>query len=440
MEHGVLQKADTANAGRQRKVLATVMGLGLLASAGLFGWIGAADLSGAMSFTGRVTGVLLVLVALAMLLAALAVCDYQGKRRLEYSGALGMFGYVLVFIANALMLIMQRQGGDFTLFLPVWIALLVWSVWALWKLYRQGAWNGLLHPQRFAAGVTVTAVLAAGNFAYTQMYMPYMSPMKIEFNTRLDKPVAHPSGNPIYLPLTISIRNDGASEIYVVGVLYWIWGIIQEYTPQPRTVMHWVNDLRKFSDQHLYRFADVRKSELLVTGINHVPPGRQLSPGTGMALEKIVMLPRDRRYDIVEAQAQLIFARKDKLGIDVPSQISYATSSTDSGRERPPSWVLKGWQKNAQFTKYSLHIRQPNKLLELTRAQKRITVWVMIGSRKEDPASPYVTIDWMIVTNGEESHEPSEAEKSRQIDQYGLTYIGATSSATSLATETTQHD
>ncbi|SEH03535.1 hypothetical protein SAMN05444920_13838 [Nonomuraea solani] len=416
------------------------MGLGLLVNVGLFGWIGAADLSGAMSFTGRVTGVALVVVALVMFIAALAAYNYQGTRRLEYSGALAMFGYALVFIANALMLILQYQGRDITLSLGAWFALLVWSGWALWKLYRQGAWHGLLHPRRFAAGVTATAVLAAGNFAYTQMYLPHMSPTKINFSTRLDKPVAHPNGDSVYLPLTISIRNDGTSEIYAVGVVYWIWGAIQEYTPQARTVMHWAKDLRRLGDQHLYRFADLRKLELLATGINHVPPGSPLSPGAVTAIEKIVMLPKDRQYDIVEAKAQLIVARKDRLGVDAPSKPSYVTSSADSGRERPPSWVLKGWQKNTQFIKYNMRIKQPSKLLELTRAEKRITVWVLIGSIKADPASPYVVFNWMIVTNGEESHKPTDKDKSLEVAQYGLTDIGATSSATSLVTETTQHD
>jgi hypothetical protein len=44
------------------------------------------------------------------------------------------------------------------------------------------------------------------------MYLPHMSPTKVELTTRFDKPLIHAAGDRLYLPLTISFKIPVTSK------------------------------------------------------------------------------------------------------------------------------------------------------------------------------------------------------------------------------------
>ncbi|MFC4114352.1 hypothetical protein [Nonomuraea zeae] len=431
MENGTPQETRRLADGGRHKVRAGLMMAGLLTSAIVFGWIGGEDLSGALTFTGRVTGGLLFLASLTMFAAAAASVDYWGGRRLKYSGTILILGTFVVLAANLMMLIVQIQGRDITPFLACWLILLVWSGWAFSELCRQGIWRDLPHPRGLAAGVTVTAVAVAGNFVYTQMYLPHMSPTKIDLTTSFGKPRVHPKGDHVYLPLTISFKNIGDVEIYVVYIMYSLWGVRDEYIANPLIV---ADSVPRLGDRgwQLNRFSTTKKHELLSVNLNHIDPGTWVSPGETLVTEKLVMLPRNDRLDVVKANAEMYVVRTDKAKVHQPAK--YDTSWGEDRAKAPP-WLLKDQPKGTQFIRYDMPLKQPNKLLDLTRSPKQITVWWF--SPPGDDAFPAGTFVYSrLGTTGEEFQEESAEGRYEQVDQYGFMWIVGTSDVTSIATET----
>nr|WSX47904.1 hypothetical protein OG409_02420 [Streptomyces sp. NBC_00974] len=90
-------------AGHRRGTIA-LLAAGLLASMLLLAHTGVVDAMGALTFSGRLTGVLLVLSGAVQGVAAAAVFDSWGKRTLRYSGALVLLGVLIAVATEALLL------------------------------------------------------------------------------------------------------------------------------------------------------------------------------------------------------------------------------------------------------------------------------------------------------------------------------------------------
>lgn len=118
------------------------MVLGLLVSAAVLFRVGLTDTLGALTFGGRVMGVVFLLAALVEAVAAAAVLDHWGKRATRYAGQCVLLGVVVVAVTSLMFLILQWEGGYRAGLFGLWVALVAWSGWALWEVSQDRVWQG----------------------------------------------------------------------------------------------------------------------------------------------------------------------------------------------------------------------------------------------------------------------------------------------------------
>lgn len=86
------------------------MVLGLLVSAAVLFRVGLTDTLGALTFGGRVMGVVFLAGALVETVAAAAALDHWGKRATRYAGQSLLLGVVVVTVTSLMFLILQWEG------------------------------------------------------------------------------------------------------------------------------------------------------------------------------------------------------------------------------------------------------------------------------------------------------------------------------------------
>jgi hypothetical protein len=204
----------------RRRAAGVLTALGLLTSAAVLFYVGMTDAFNALAYGGRVVGVVFVAAALVEMVAVLAVCDYLGKRVARYSGAAVLVGVGTVTVTNLMFLITQIQGRSYTPFLWLWIGLVLWAAWALWTLTRQRAWHGIPYPKSIALSVAVSGVIGIASLTYSQMYVPYSTPVKIPFSVSFGDPALSVDGAALHIPAHVEFRNAGSVRIYVVGTMW----------------------------------------------------------------------------------------------------------------------------------------------------------------------------------------------------------------------------
>lgn len=132
--------------------------------------VGVEDLSEALTYTGRITGAILILVAGLSLLGAAAVVDHWGRNIFPYSGMVALIGTVAASLTNAMLLLETFRDGDSTLYRVLFGLLTTGSAWAVLTVWRTSV--VIPSPKRVAAAVIVSSALATANFGYQHLYQP----------------------------------------------------------------------------------------------------------------------------------------------------------------------------------------------------------------------------------------------------------------------------
>jgi hypothetical protein len=351
------------------------MALGLLASAGVLFYVGMTDAFNALAYGGRVVGAIFIAAALMELVATVAVFDYWGKRALRYSGAAILVGVGTVMVTNLMFLITQIQGREYTPFLLLWIALGLWTGWSLWALTRQKVWKGIPHPKGIALSVVLSGVIGLASLAYSQMYVPYSTPVKIPFSVSFGNATLSADGAALHVPVHVEFHNAGSVRIYVVGTMWTGKGWPTRFTEKGTGVNTGKQELWSGYDETL-RHVIYSSSHLLGAG-RFAQPGDRLDPGDDLAHDFVVDVPLRSGLGRIEVDSTASYIRADrgKLGN------SYADSgepswSAKSGNERhlwdAPSWVAN---PGDDFYRYYSKIYHSSQMLNLTRAMDYATAW-----------------------------------------------------------------
>ncbi|MGW7450402.1 hypothetical protein [Streptomyces sp. NPDC054787] len=120
----------------RRRAQACFITLGLLVSAAVLFRVGLSDALRALTFGGRVMGVVFLTGALLETVAAGAVFDRWGKRATRYAAQCVLLGVVIATVTSLMFLVLQWEGGYHAGLFPLWLALVVWSAWA-WSTFRE---------------------------------------------------------------------------------------------------------------------------------------------------------------------------------------------------------------------------------------------------------------------------------------------------------------
>ncbi|MET9883794.1 hypothetical protein ABZZ20_11735 [Streptomyces sp. NPDC006430] len=371
----------------RRRTTGALVTVGLLVTAGVLIKIGLADIFNALTYAGRIAGTTFLLLALVVAVAAVATLDYWRKRKVKYSGPVILFGVLISLGVSSLLLIVQIVGGLYTHYLPLWVALVLWSSWALWMLVRRRAWRGMRHPRRIAIGAAVPALIAVANLTYSQVYVPYVVSPLVESAAEFRTPSLNREGTKMYLPVHLSVKNSGQVPVYVLGSIYWVRG--ESEGMQDRLI----------------------DSQEFVT-----PPGRVLNPGEEFAQDAVVEMenPGKSTFRSVSVVTELYLIRKDRMTMtsDYERSREWAGTLRKDGRDKDPQGPP------GEYYRYQAEISNSDEILNVTRGRQRVTLWWVYR-----PEYPYIYVD--VAPPGERKafDAGTAALNADAIQRYGLARV-----------------
>ncbi|GHD68818.1 hypothetical protein GCM10010317_073750 [Streptomyces mirabilis] len=407
-----------------RRTTAVLVTIGLLAAACVLLKIGVTDALGALTYAGRVEGSSFLVAALVEGIAAISVFDFWRKRRLKYSGAVILVGVSIALSADLLMISVHIYGWEYTHYLWLWLALLLWALWALRKLEPRQILKGISHPKGFTIGAGASAIFIAANLAYTQVYLPYASPVQARVIAKLGTPHLNQKHTVLYLPIELHYQNSGKVPFVVLGGQYWVYGRVAKFSEKPNGMKEWKNDLAREPMSDLYRHSEVLGRNLIGAG-EFFRPGNWLDFDEEFVERKVVALPVDANYDTIEVTAAATAIRADRadLGPDYwMPQYSWDTKSRD-GRHLydAPNWVAK---PGDEYISRHARIYYGNEILNITRKPRYVTYWWVIpkefaGANPEsDNTGPYAQVTIAMVN--QEAREPSSSDYDKLYKRYGF--------------------
>ncbi|GGM95820.1 hypothetical protein [Streptomyces fuscichromogenes] len=401
--------------GRVRDLpAAIVMAAGLVTGGGVLAWFGLQDVSGALSFAGRITGFSALVVALVMFLAAIAACDYWRGRSFRASGMLILAAVLLVLIINTGLLAIQIQGRELTNWLIAWIALIAWSGWALWLLLRrEKVWKDIPAPRAFAVGALATTLLAFGNFAYSQVYLPYSTPMLVSVTAEFEKPVADDATGGTAVPLRLTLKNGGKVSAYVPQSIYVVQGQYEETGQVAETRKNW---LYGASNGVVRDDFQIKGVAVIENGMIFYPgTDTWLDPGETRTVDRVVRLPRDIKYQTLMAYAEAILIRKDRVSLDAPDVRKSWDESSLKHISDAPEWVRAGAPSGVDFLKWTFPMREGSYLTAATRRPKHLTTWWVLRN-------PAIAVTVSPSSEGE-NVKPTVGDMNTLLARYGLELI-----------------
>ncbi|WP_189986117.1 hypothetical protein [Streptomyces capoamus] len=345
-------------------------------------YVGTTDAFNALAYGGRIIGVTFIAAALVETAATVAVCDYWGKRALRYSGAAVLLGVGTVMVTNLMFLITQIQGWEYTPFLLLWVALALWVGWSLWALTRQKVWQEIPHPKGIALSVVVSGVIGLASLAYSQMYIPYSTPVEIPFNVSFGDSTLNADGTVLHVPAHVEFRNSGSVRIYVVGTLWTVNGYPTTFTVKGTGANVWKSEL--WNDAETVRHVIYSPSQMLGTG-RLADPGSWADPGDDYSSDFVVDVPLRSGLGRIEVVAQASFVRADrgKLGNNYgdSGETSWNTESENAEHIRSaPSWVAR---PEDDFYRYHSKIYHSSEMLNLTHSTDYATAWWILPTWHE---------------------------------------------------------
>lgn len=408
----------------------------LVGAAVLFVFIGQNDVSTALTYIGRLAGVLVLCAALITLIAAAAAgyCRW-GPRQLQHSWLAVVVGVVVVSASFLVLLIVHINGHDYSqLTLLIWIGFIFWSFWAFWQLiFRQNVLQGTTYPTALRIGVAITGLVALGNFMYSRVYEPSVSPINLSITTRFGTPRPNLDGRSIYLPLTIRLKNKSKIGLYLLGNVLYVYNLRGKYEATPKTDEELVDESVAGYPLDRFRrpgeFEVIRGGGFLLAARERVD---QLSPGEEREYEQVIVVPKGPEYDVIRTWAQVTVLRVDA------AKLSHQCFATVTEARRGCGYPLPGWVKNRSATEYLLHyveLEPGNQILKWTRKHRKVFVYLPIATRQTAAGMSLPRLKFVIavVKHGRPPKEPGESDKVEFLMRYGLTNVTSGITAISVS-------
>ncbi|MFC9592089.1 hypothetical protein ACFTUC_20145 [Streptomyces sp. NPDC056944] len=383
----------------RRRSQTCLMVLGLLVSAAVLFRVGLTDTLGALTFGGRVMGVVFLVGALVEVVAAAAAFDHWGKRATRYAGQCVLLGVVVVTVTSLMFLILQWEGGHHAGLFWLWILLVAWSAWALWEVSRQKVWRGIPYPRSFATGVALSALIGSASVAYSAMYIPYVAPPKVPFMVSFGKPTLNAARTSLYVPANFTFRNEGSVSIFVVGTQWSATLWPSTFREKGTGLTRWRDELGDGWDTNTHEDFPSASARLLAAG-QITSAGSRLDPGDDASRQVIVEVPLAAEQGRVQLFAGISFIRADrcKLANSYPQSVEYSWDVDSADRKHvwdAPPWLA---DPGDEFFRYRSRIYRSSEIMNMTQAPDWAAMWWVIPKWREGrPFAPGDTIPFMQV-------------------------------------------
>ncbi|MEU6811153.1 hypothetical protein ABZ920_19620 [Streptomyces sp. NPDC046831] len=377
----------------------------LLLTSLLLGWFGIGDLGGALTYTGRITGAILVLAAVTTLLGAAAVVDHRFRNSFPYSGLVVLIGTAAALLANGMVLLETFKDGDCTAYRTLWGLLTAGSLWAFWVVLRTGV--VIPAPKRVAAAVIVSLALGIANFGYDRLYQPYQHGAKPVVTINVQKPVLRKDRKAFAVPVDLRLENHSDVGFYVLGTEFHAMGERVALSRKDRLREQWRTDAEQqpeFQETHPLSRREIHQPGQLVTAHPWMPVGSWIEASDAFVTRMIVQLPIDTPYDRLAFYATASFARKDRLDVERMGLNGYTWQGG-----KAPRWM----PKEVDSVVYRARVHENNMLDEHTRDPRYVTVYWQFGAHGAGLVET-------ITRNGEEDREITGKEARELVSRYGL--------------------
>ncbi|WP_425247639.1 hypothetical protein [Streptomyces sp. NEAU-NA10] len=379
----------------------------LLLSAFLMGRFGVENLSWALTYTGRITGAVLIAAAITTVLGAAAVMDHWYWNGFAYSGLVALIGTVVALMANV-MLLLETFDGDSLAYRVLWALLTAGCLWAAFALWRTSV--VIPAPKRVAAAVVVSSALALANFGYQSLYKPYQHGAKPVIKMTVGEPMLRKDREAFSVPVDIKLENQSDLGFYVLGAEFHAMGERVLLSARDRLRAQWRADAEQWGksqlETHPLSRREIHQPGQLVAAQPWMPVGHWIEASDEFVTRTVVELPIDTPYDQLAFYATASFARKDRLGLE---RVSPKGNSWSGGKV--PQWMKS--QKDIDSVIYRGRVRENNAIAEQTRDPRFLTVYWTFGPHGADVVET-------ITRNGEEDHVISDAESRALVTRYGI--------------------
>ncbi|WP_206436475.1 hypothetical protein [Streptomyces sp. W1SF4] len=403
----------------RRRATSALIAAGLLVTAGVLGKIGKTDVSDALTFGGRVAGATFLFASIVEMIAAVCAFDYLGKRRWVYSGAAVLVGVVIALALNALLLAMQIDAGEYSPYAWVWPTVLVWAFWALRKISPQQIWRQSPHPKKVATGAAVAGLISIGNLLYSRVYVPYSSPLTMDIVVKFGEPQLNTKHTVLYVPMTVTVKNNGKVPLYILGTLYRVYGRSADFTEKDRGIAEWKADIRDGGT--VERNISVMGLDLISSGEVIVKGGGSfMEAGDVMSEERVLTIPANSQFDSLEGDAEAVVMRTDRATLSndfLPS----GTASWDDSLSHvtdAPKWVA---EPGDEYLRYQARVYYSNEILNATRRPRYATIWWVVNKTADGWQSSYLQAT--IALKNEEARQPSPLDSEETATSYGLYFF-----------------
>jgi hypothetical protein len=402
-------------------VIAVMLG-GLLGSLGLHVVLGWADALGALTFAQRLVGVMFLLAGTVQGIALPAVIDYWGRRQVKSSGALVLLGVLMTVATTTLLLFLWLQEREFIATVLLFLALWLWSLWALRLLVHEKVWRGIPHPRKFAAGVTVTALLTAVSLGYSILYQPIAAPMHFVLKAEFGTPRTDARSPYIHVPLKLYAKNAGGIPVYIVVDDYTIWGHLAAFSEPGKGMEEWKGDEEGgWWNTEAEVFETKVKDEVIASG-QFQGPGSTLDSGEEFKMEKVLTLPKDTKYETLNAVLSFAVLRQDRGKLDDEFYTGRLSWMKSEGRYYCPP------DDCGEHVIYHGRVRYNDNLINVTRKPRYVAAF---WSPNEDPDVFISSFNFKKKKKTESIYDIYAAldpnEVSREADRYGLVWASVNS-------------
>ncbi|MFC9228847.1 hypothetical protein ACFTZI_07735 [Streptomyces decoyicus] len=383
----------------------------LLMSTLLLARLGLDDFVHDLTFAGRITGAVLLVVSFTTLVGAAAVLDHYIRQSFPYSGLVALIGSFAALLTNAMLLVQTLKNGESAAYPALFGVLTAGSAYAVFAVWRTSV--VIPAPKRVAAALIVSSVIAVANFGYQNLYQPYQRQTRPLITVSMGKPVLSKDRTAFAVPVDISLHNHGDVGFYVLGTEFHAMGKQVPLSPKDRLRKQWRDDAEQWSkssgEVNPLSRREMHQPGELVEAKPWMVHGNWVESNDTFTTRMVVQLPMNTPYDQVAFYATASLARKDRLVLEPP--LNFVAYSW--GREKVPGWV-KGQQRfGVDSLIFRARVHENNAIDERTRDPRFVSVYWMFGTHGANVASS-------ITRTGEEMRKATPAENSEMLSRYGL--------------------
>ncbi|MEU5537829.1 hypothetical protein [Streptomyces sp. NPDC020362] len=393
---------------KRSRAAAVLILLVLLLTTLVLGLFGFEDFTKALTFPGRITGAVLLLVAATTLLGTFMVADHWFFHSFRYSGTAALISTIAAFCTNGMLMIKTSAEGDSTFYPALLGVLMLGSGLAVVMVWRTSI--EIPAPKRVAAALIISSLLAAANFGYQNLYQPARRGARPIITLTMGDPVLKKDRKAFSVPVNIKIENHSDMAFYVLGAEFHAMGERVTVGSEDRVRQQWRTDAKewqKFQEKNPLSRREAHQAGELVAAQPWMLPGFWIDTNDEFCARTLVQLPINTKYDQVALYATASLARKDQLGLD---HFNFNGYSWENKTMRVPQWVKAN--KENDFIAYRARVHENNAIDEYTMTPRNLAVYWSFGTHG-------VSVLASITRNGEEERQSPE-ESQKFASRYGL--------------------